>query len=97
MLNVMVGVAGFKQTSEWGMPTIGARIRRARKRLGKSQGDIAQELGVTRGTVSEWERDRALPRQSMVEAIATTLDMPRASLNPFATARACRKSRRACF
>ncbi len=48
------GVAG-----EWD----GARVRRLRARLGETQAQLAERLGTTQQTVSEWERGARRPRR----------------------------------
>ncbi len=35
----------------------GTALQRLRKRLGWTQAQLAEELGVTRNTVARWERD----------------------------------------
>ena len=50
-------------------PTVGDRLRLAReRRTGLDQGDFADHIGVSRGTVSNYERDRLPggPRQRLV-------------------------------
>jgi transcriptional regulator with XRE-family HTH domain len=39
-------------------------LRDARERLGKTQGQVAEEVGVTQATVSNWESGEATPRPS---------------------------------
>ena len=43
-------------------PPIGTKIRRARERKRMSQEELAEAVGVHRVTVSQWEADRAYPR-----------------------------------
>lgn len=50
--------------------TIGERLRRARKRLGKTQIQIAVELGKTQATVSGWESDDVLPELRALRQVA---------------------------
>lgn len=41
--------------------TLGERIKQLRKENGMTQVDMAQKLGVTKGTVSTWETDSRTP------------------------------------
>lgn len=41
--------------------TLGERIKQLRKENGMTQVDMAQKLGVTKGTVSTWETDSRVP------------------------------------
>jgi SOS-response transcriptional repressor LexA len=65
------------------MPTVGDRIRAARLAKQLSQEELAQRIGRTRVAVSEWERDLTRPRESIVPKLASVLDIPASSLNPF--------------
>jgi transcriptional regulator with XRE-family HTH domain len=49
---------------------VGTLLRAARDRVGKSQAEVAAELGVTQPTVSAWEADDALPKSSRWQDIA---------------------------
>lgn len=53
---------------------IAQRIRRRRADRGMSQGELAQRLGVTRQTVSNWECARTIPDAVALGAIARALD-----------------------
>ena len=41
--------------------TLGARIQAHRRRMGISQEQLAERLGVSRQAVSKWELDESLP------------------------------------
>ena len=41
--------------------TLGERIKQLRRENGMTQVDMAQKLGVTKGTVSTWETDSRTP------------------------------------
>lgn len=41
--------------------TLGERIAYYRGKLGLSQGELAEQLGVSRQAVSKWETDAGLP------------------------------------
>ena len=43
------------------MATMGERIKQLRKENGLTQTDLAEKLGVTKGTVSTWETDSRRP------------------------------------
>lgn len=53
--------------------TIGQRIRRARKRVGLNQGQLADRLGVTQPTVANWEAGVHDPRQLVLGKLAEAL------------------------
>ena len=45
-------------------------IRHIRQRLGMSQAEFAEAIGITQGAVSQWEQGRTNPAFSKVCAIA---------------------------
>jgi len=45
---------------------VGKTIRSLRQSRGLTQGQLAELLGVSRVTVSDWERGRASPRSEVV-------------------------------
>lgn len=51
-------------------------LRRARRRLGLSQSDLAKKLRVTTGAVSLWEAGLRSPGDALLPAIATALSLP---------------------
>ncbi|MBK1669605.1 hypothetical protein CKO28_16320 [Rhodovibrio sodomensis] len=53
--------------------TLGQRIRTQRKRLGLSTAELARQAGVTRDTLSEWERDATTPRSNRLLTLAGVL------------------------
>jgi transcriptional regulator with XRE-family HTH domain len=50
--------------------TVGQRMRRARKKLGKTQAEMAAEVGREQPTIHEWETDKSLPRTADVRKVA---------------------------
>lgn len=48
-------------------------IRDTRHELGMSQSRLAKEIGVTRFTVSNWEKGRTDPPSVMLEIVLTEL------------------------
>ena len=53
--------------------SFGTRIRVYRERLGLSQQEVGDALGVSKTTVSDWENDKVMPRFSRLQALADTL------------------------
>ncbi len=53
--------------------TLGERIVHYRKRQGLSQEQLSQRLGVSRQSVSKWERDESLPEADKLPLLAKTL------------------------
>ena len=47
--------------------TLGERIKQLRKENGMTQVDMAQKLGVTKGTVSTWETNSRMPGFDVLE------------------------------
>ena len=41
--------------------TVGEKIQKHRKSLGLSQGELGQQLCVSRQTISLWEKDQTIP------------------------------------
>ena len=56
--------------------TFGDRMAAARERLGLSQAQLAQRLGVKLPTIQGWEADRAEPRANRMQMLAGLLDVP---------------------
>ena len=56
------------------MKTIGVRIREARERLGLTQQQLADRVGVDQSTVSGWERDdKRRPARDLMPSVARAL------------------------
>lgn len=53
-------------------------LRSARLRLGLSQWNLAEALGVTQSLVSAWERGAAIPALWALRALVRTLQVERA-------------------
>jgi DNA-binding transcriptional regulator YiaG len=51
------------------MPISGVEIRRIREQLGLTQVEFAEVLGTIGNTVAKWERDEAVPRETVVRLI----------------------------
>ncbi len=66
----MLGLAGNIDFIYVGAMTVGERLQAARKRLRKTQSDIADELNCTQPTVHSWESDENLPRTKEIRAVA---------------------------
>nr|DAL28231.1 MAG TPA_asm: helix-turn-helix domain protein [Caudoviricetes sp.] len=56
--------------------TLGDRLRKAREAAGLDQTGMARRLGVSRGTVSNAERETVTPRRSVVMAWALATRVP---------------------
>jgi transcriptional regulator with XRE-family HTH domain len=54
---------------------IGARIAEARKACGWTQGDLADQVGVSRSAVAQWETGRAGQVTSNLSRIAAALQV----------------------
>lgn len=54
-------------------PALGAAVRRLREKRGMTQEALAQEAGITTGTVSLIERGQSNPAWGTVNAIAAAL------------------------
>ena len=52
---------------------VGARIAQARVAAGRTQADIANQLGVKVSTIDKWERGNASPRSNRLAALAGIL------------------------
>ena len=51
------------------MPTLGKRIKELRREKGLLQDDLAREIGVSKGTVSVWERDARKPEYDTLQQL----------------------------
>lgn len=58
------------------MPSFGARLRRWRAEAGITQVDLAEALGITQQTVSDWERDIGLPHRTRASDLDRILGLP---------------------
>ena len=55
------------------MPTLGDRIKEARRALGKTQQDVADQFGITRAAVQQWEDGDTTPRHQRLQKLARFL------------------------
>lgn len=62
------------------MDTLGSIIRAAREAKGHSQAEVAKTLFVTRGAVSQWEKDVSRPKHGHLMRLAKMLDINRLEL-----------------
>ena len=61
--------------------TFGEKVRAERKKLGLTQTELAEKMGVSLRTISTWERDAALPRnRKTYEKLAEVLNVSRSYL-----------------
>lgn len=59
---------------------LGANVRRARKRLAKSQEELALDVGMKRGYLSDLERGTRNPSVKAIARLATALGVDPSSL-----------------
>ena len=59
---------------------IAETIKRARKKIGKTQNEVAIELDVHISSVKRWESGKLLPSLETLFALAVALDKPAWSL-----------------
>lgn len=55
--------------------SLGERIAKLRKQKGWTQDDLAKQVGVHKGHVTRWERDRMYPASKSLAAIADVFDI----------------------
>lgn len=58
-------------------PSVGAKIRRARKLLRLTQQELAVKVGVSRNTVDAWENNRTYPKRydvALEQVLGISLD-----------------------
>ena len=51
------------------MPTLGSRIKELRKEKGLTQEGLAEMMGISKGTVSVWEREQKRPSFAKLDAL----------------------------
>ena len=51
------------------MPTLGKRLKELRREKGILQDELARDIGVSKGTVSVWERDARKPEYNTLEQL----------------------------
>jgi transcriptional regulator with XRE-family HTH domain len=56
--------------------TMGDRLRKARELAGVESGDFADEIGVSRNTITNYERDKVRPRKIVLNAWALRTGVP---------------------
>lgn len=61
--------------------SFGRLLQAARKKANMSQTDLAEKLGVTRITISIWERDRSSPTLKFAVEAAQILNFSLEALN----------------
>lgn len=57
-------------------PTLGERIRAARRAAGLSQSEVSKLSGISKPTLSRYENDHVLPSVATLHRIAGALDVP---------------------
>lgn len=62
------------------MATIGEKIYNNRKRIGLSQDELAERVGVSRQTISKWEMNTSLPNAENIKALASLFEIRTDSL-----------------
>lgn len=55
---------------------INENIRQLRRDAGMTQEQLAEQLGVTRQTISKWENGSSVPDADVVSKMASLLDVP---------------------
>ncbi len=73
--------------------TVGERLLTARTRLGKTQSQIAESLGVTQASVCDWETGKALLKLADVRRVAKAYGLKPVDLIPGEVELAARKAR----
>lgn len=68
--------------------TIGNRIQEARKRVGLTQEELGERIGVTGVAIMRYEKDKRQPRIEQLMAIAAALGVPVQQLIPETTSAA---------
>lgn len=53
--------------------TVGQRIKAARKKVGMTQAELAQKLGISYVGISQWENDLRKPKIETIQRIAAAL------------------------
>ena len=61
---------------------VGDRLKRARKRKGKTQLEMATELGVTQPLIAKWEDGRGLPVTDDLRRVAAAYGLRPEQLLP---------------
>ena len=55
---------------------LGSGLFHARKKSGLSQENVAEKLGVSRQTISKWEKGLSVPDSDMLLALSEALELP---------------------
>ncbi|MFD2840113.1 helix-turn-helix domain-containing protein [Populibacterium corticicola] len=56
--------------------TMGDRLRKAREQAGLESSEFADEIGVSRNTITNYERDKVAPRKIVLKAWALRTGVP---------------------
>ena len=54
---------------------IGKKIKNARKKMGYTQEELGEKIGVQKSAVAKWERDKGLPDVDNLKTLATLLNV----------------------
>ena len=65
----MTGLVGLGEKYPNVLNTIGDHVRAVRLQRGMLQREVAELIGVRRGTINKWERNRGEPRAADVPKI----------------------------
>ena len=84
IISAEIGLAGPVQA--YPDADFGSLLQRLRKARGLTLAQIAVQLGVSKPTVWAWERGKAHPVESRLDALAAALDVTRDELQPARTA-----------
>lgn len=55
--------------------TLGERLFMYRNKVNMSQEKLAEEIGVTRQTISKWETDQSMPDFDKIEPLCEVLEL----------------------
>ncbi len=56
--------------------TMGDRLRKARQKIGLEQADFAEEIGIGRTTLINYENDKRAPKSIVLKAVALRTGVP---------------------
>ena len=75
--------SGYELIEPWEPWCLAQKLKRLGKRQGLTQAELANQIGVTEPAIRSYEQAKRLPKEKVIEALVTALDVAKESLTFF--------------